>query len=312
MNQNSISLVNTAHSVEYENFKPRDVELLSHPVLIHPMPLLSIVDHYSRSCGNTNKRVVGALLGESTNNQITVSNCYAVPFEEMSNEENIWFLDITYLRNMFAMYLKINANEKIIGWYSTASKFNETDFSIHQLFFEFTENPIFLLLNVNDTSMPLQTYYTFELTIKKPKLSFVPVPYTLTFEEVEETAVEHLLRDIKHSYKNYTLKKNVESISESLQFLKSSLDKIRDYFMYLINHPSEINNSFAILMCKKMQETINKMPQNINSKQLEDELYIESSLRLVALFAAHASKAVVANHNLIHEKLNLRNHPQET
>ena len=33
-------------------------------VVVHPIVLLSIVDHYNRVAGGTKKRVVGALLGE--------------------------------------------------------------------------------------------------------------------------------------------------------------------------------------------------------------------------------------------------------
>ena len=34
------------------------------PVVVHPIVLLSIVDHYNRVASGTNKRVVGCLLGE--------------------------------------------------------------------------------------------------------------------------------------------------------------------------------------------------------------------------------------------------------
>jgi JAB1/Mov34/MPN/PAD-1 ubiquitin protease len=46
-------------------------------VIVHPLVLLSVTDHYSRSANNTKKRVVGVLLGQQNGNQVNVANSYA-------------------------------------------------------------------------------------------------------------------------------------------------------------------------------------------------------------------------------------------
>lgn len=46
-------------------------------VAIHPLPLLSIVDHYKRSSLVSTKRVVGVLLGYWTGRVVNVTNSYA-------------------------------------------------------------------------------------------------------------------------------------------------------------------------------------------------------------------------------------------
>ena len=52
-------------------------------VIIHPIVLLSVVDHYNRVAQNTRKRVVGILLGTGeAGGEIHVTNSFAVPFEE--------------------------------------------------------------------------------------------------------------------------------------------------------------------------------------------------------------------------------------
>ncbi len=41
------------------------------------------MDHYERSVGQkTNKRVIGALLGEENEGVLEVTNSYAIPFDE--------------------------------------------------------------------------------------------------------------------------------------------------------------------------------------------------------------------------------------
>lgn len=89
-------------------------------IVIHPLVLIQVVDHYHRNTVNgRNKRVVGALLGKSNlmpgerkaDGVIDVSNCYAIPFEEDPNDQNIWYLDHIYNETMYDMLRKVSAFE---------------------------------------------------------------------------------------------------------------------------------------------------------------------------------------------------------
>jgi JAB1/Mov34/MPN/PAD-1 ubiquitin protease len=52
-------------------------------VVIHPLVLLSVADHYHRVARGTRKRVVGVLLGQVLpGGKVDATNSYAVPFEE--------------------------------------------------------------------------------------------------------------------------------------------------------------------------------------------------------------------------------------
>ena len=46
-------------------------------VVLHPLVLLSVVDHYNRVAKDTKKRVVGLLLGEPYKGTIDVTNSFA-------------------------------------------------------------------------------------------------------------------------------------------------------------------------------------------------------------------------------------------
>lgn len=46
-------------------------------VVVHPLVLLSIVDHFNRVARDTRKRVVGVLLGTSSRGSVDVTNSYA-------------------------------------------------------------------------------------------------------------------------------------------------------------------------------------------------------------------------------------------
>ncbi|RUS30292.1 hypothetical protein BC938DRAFT_479591 [Jimgerdemannia flammicorona] len=46
-------------------------------VVVHPLVLLSAVDHYNRAARNTRKRVVGVLLGQVKGKSVNVANSFA-------------------------------------------------------------------------------------------------------------------------------------------------------------------------------------------------------------------------------------------
>lgn len=100
-------------------------------VVVHPLVLLSVTDHYNRSAKNTKKRVVGVLLGQQIGDTINIANSYAgkslvffldyrypysflwtkiVPFEEDEKDPSVWFLDHNYHEGMYDMFRKVNGN----------------------------------------------------------------------------------------------------------------------------------------------------------------------------------------------------------
>lgn len=46
-------------------------------VVVHPLVLLSVVDHYNRVAKDTRKRVAGVLLGEYSKGRCDVTNSFA-------------------------------------------------------------------------------------------------------------------------------------------------------------------------------------------------------------------------------------------
>jgi hypothetical protein len=78
-------------------------------VVVHPLVLLSVVDHFNRMAkiGNQ-KRVVGLLLGSwSSKGVLDISNSFAVPFDEDERDKKVWYLDHEYLEQMYHMFKKV-------------------------------------------------------------------------------------------------------------------------------------------------------------------------------------------------------------
>lgn len=112
-------------------------------VVVHPLVLLSVVDHYDRTIkGVRNKRVMGILLGKTSAGTLDVTNCFAIPFEEDPREKSVWFLDHLYLEKMGHMFHRVNFKEKIVGWYITGTQFKSHDIEIHELMRNYCKNPV--------------------------------------------------------------------------------------------------------------------------------------------------------------------------
>lgn len=78
---------------------PAQPEKVLEKVVVHPLVLLSVVDHFNRmsKIGNS-RRVVGLLLGSwSSKGVLDISNSFAVPFDEDKDDRDVWFLDHEYL-----------------------------------------------------------------------------------------------------------------------------------------------------------------------------------------------------------------------
>lgn len=77
--------------------------------IIHPLVLLSVTDHHARSVSqNSQKRVVGVLLGQDNGKTVNVANSFGIPFEEDENDSKMWFLDHNYIEGMYEMFKKVN------------------------------------------------------------------------------------------------------------------------------------------------------------------------------------------------------------
>ena len=133
-------------------------------VVVHPIVLLSIVDHYNRMAKESKKGkwVVGTLLGEYEKGVLNITNCFAVPFEE---DEKIWFLDHIYHEEMYLMFRKINSKEKIVGWYSSGPSIWKTDIEINEKYRNYNSNPVFVVAKVQESdslTIPTEAYCSIE------------------------------------------------------------------------------------------------------------------------------------------------------
>eukprot|EP01012_Entosiphon_sulcatum_P033063 TRINITY_DN41912_c0_g1_i1.p1 TRINITY_DN41912_c0_g1~~TRINITY_DN41912_c0_g1_i1.p1 ORF type:complete len:356 (+),score=124.83 TRINITY_DN41912_c0_g1_i1:40-1068(+) len=275
--------------------------------IVHPLVLLSAVDHYTRLNAGVvaGKRVIGVLLGTSLKGKVDVTNSFAIPFEEDPKLPNVFYLDHNFLEHMYGMFRKVNARERIVGWYSTGPKIKPNDLDIHQVFRRYAQHPVFVIIEVEPKEMgiPTTSYIVREETedeMSEPKLAFQHVPSSIGALEAEEIGVEHLLRDVSDSTIS-TLSAQVTQKMAGLRGLQNKLTEIRDYLRQAADGKMPVNHNINY----KIQEIFNVLPL-LAVQRTTKEMAVQTNDELMAMYTAGTIRTIIALHNLINNKAELK------
>lgn len=62
------------------------------------------------------------------------------------------------------MFKKVNAREKLIGWYHSGPKLRASDLDINELFKRYTPNPLLVIVDVQpkETGVPTDAYFAVD------------------------------------------------------------------------------------------------------------------------------------------------------
>lgn len=275
-------------------------------VIVHPVILLSIVDHYHRLAKETTRRVVGVLLGEYVGDKIEVTNCYAIPFEEDPKDKKVWFVDHIYNETMFEMHQKINYKEIIVGWYSSGPKIRPHDIEINDVFRKYTPSPVFCVIDVQEKNetlgIPAEAFVMKEEVDIDGQLikTFEKITTSIKASLPEQIGVEFLLKDIdEHS--NSTLIKQAKDKVTSIKALIARLVEVRKYLLNVLNKKLIPNP----LIISNIQELFNYLP-NYETDDIVKALSNQTNDNYLILYLSWMMKTTMGLHKLINNKILLK------
>lgn len=280
--------------------------LVPESVIVHPLVLLSVVDHYNRVARDTKKRVVGVLLGETFKGRVDVSTSFAVPFEEDAKDPSIWYLDHSFLESMFSMFRKVNAKERIIGFYSTGPKIRQNDIGLDTLFRRYCTNPVLVIVDIRPEvrGVPTQAYYSIEQVddSKETARTFKHIDSLVEAYEAEEVGVEHLLRDINDPTVS-TLASRVQHKMAGLKGLKARLEEMHAYLEAVLSGEMRVNNQVIY----NMQDVFNLLP-NLNIEALVQSFFVKTNDMHLVVYLSSLIRSVIAMHNLLNNKIKYKDY----
>ena len=218
---------------------------------------------------------------------------------------------------MYAMFKKVNARERIVGWYHTGPKLNQNDISINELIRKYCQNSVLVIIDAKpkDLGLPTEAYIAVEEVHddgSPTSKTFEHVLSEIGAEEAEEVGVEHLLRDIKDTTLG-TLSQRVTNQLMGLKGLESQIDSIRKYLDLVGNNKLPINHPIIYLL----QDIFNLLP-NTSSELFVKSTFVKTNDQMLVVYLASLVRSVIALHNLINNKITNRdaekkeNQPKDT
>ena len=276
-------------------------------VAVHPIVLLSVVDHYHRLAKETNRRVIGALLGEYNEGKVDITNCYALPFEEDPKDKKVWYVDHVYSEQMFEMFQKINTKEKLVGWYSSGPKIRPHDIEINEVFRKYCDKPVFVIIDVQEKKesmgIPAESYIMKEEVDQDGQLikTFFKLNTIIEASLPEEIGVEFMLKDINDPNRVGSVSKIINDKEQSLRALIKKLTDIKTYLTNAISGKIPINSQVVY----NIQEIFNLLP-NFDNESIIKAMSIQTNNNYLVLYLSWLAKTVVALHKLINNKIAIK------
>ncbi|KAI8333210.1 maintenance of mitochondrial structure and function-domain-containing protein [Choanephora cucurbitarum] len=173
-------------------------------ISVHPLVLLNISDHYTRTKLQNpsiveNGILYGALLASQSGRDIDIINS----FELLSiTQGQPVELDKSYLVYKLEQLKQVFPQLDFMGWYSLGSTPNETDLKLHEQFLQINESALFLQLDpsslVTDSNIrdfPVSIYESiFDIVNERTRLAFIKAAYRVETGEAECIAVDHVAK----------------------------------------------------------------------------------------------------------------------
>ena len=292
---------NSENNGEENSGNRRSIPPVPTAVDVHPLVLLSVVDHFTRMNAKSlqAKRVVGLLLGNVIKAEgvprLDITTSFAVPFDEDMKDPDVWFLDTNYAEQMWLMYRKVLPKIKVVGWYSSGPEICSNDLNIHLLVAQhFCTSPIYCIVNANPQKkgVPVVCYTTTE-SRGAQSVEFRNIISNLGTVEAEEIGIVHLLRDLTDSTIT-TLSTKINNRHLALTNLEQLLGNIEQYLRDVVAEKLPICTE----VLAELQEVINYLPLVHKLKNDQGLLVTQNDQELVT-FTASVARCVTALYEVI-------------
>ena len=210
---------------------------------------------------------------------------------------------------MLGMFRKVNAKERVVGFYSTGPSIRPNDLRIHDIVKRFLPAntitpPIFCIIDIRPDrkSMPTTAYKVVEEVSTKDgqrqvKLSFAHVPSQMGAQEAEEVGVEHLLRDINDPTVS-TVASLIKGKIAGLATLTEKLIECKDYLESCVRGDQKVNPEIVA----NLQTILNLLP-NLNTEDLVRSFIVKTNDMHMAIYLSALIRSVIALHDLVNNRI---------
>lgn len=221
----------------------------------------------------------------------------------------VFYLDHNYLESMLAMFRKVNAKERVVGFYSTGPQIRPNDLRIYDIVTRFLPKktvtpPVFCIIDIRPDreSLPTTAYKVVEEVSTKEGQrqvlrTFAHVPSLMGALEAEEVGVEHLLRDINDPTVS-TVASLIKGKISGLATLTEKLVECKDYLESCVRGEQKVNPEIVA----NLQTIMNLLP-NLNTEDLVRSFIVKTNDMQMAIYLSALIRSVVALHDLVNNRI---------
>lgn len=205
-------------------------------VLLHPLVIVNITDHFTRlnvnAAKGTRVRAVGALLGQQTNRRVEIFTS----FEGMIKDNGE--LDAEFMKERKDMFNQVFPTYEILGWYATGSSLSTEDLaSINRPIRDaFNDSPFVLLMDTtvgrNSKVLPVYIYETLlkhQAQGKEATATLQKVRYLIESEETERIGVDMAMHVDAAGENTSTLVPHAERLQTAVGMLNERISVLVKY-----------------------------------------------------------------------------------
>lgn len=202
------------------------------------------------------------------------------------------------------MFRKVNAKERVVGFYSSGPQIRPNDLRIHDICQRFGDPCVFCLIDIrpNRSDLPVTAYKVVEQVSTNAgetvvQRAFAHVPSAMGAMEAEEVGVEHLLRDINDPTVS-TVASLVKGKLSGLSTLAEKLEECQEYLESVVaSDHTQVNQEIVA----NLQTIVNLLP-NLDS-DLVRGMIVKTNDMHMNIYIASLIRSVIALHDLVNNKI---------
>lgn len=214
---------------------------------------------------------------------------------------------------MLAMFRKVNAKERVVGFYSTGPQIRPNDLRIHDIVERYGysgaagASTVFCIIDIRPDrrDLPVTAYRVVEDPTttsgsggsSQIRRTFGHVPCQMGALEAEEVGVEHLLRDINDPTVS-TVASLIQGKMSGLSTLTEKLLECQDYLESVAAGSRPVNPEIVANL-----QTILTLLPNLNAPDLVKALVVKTNDLHMSMYLAALIRGVIALHDLVNNKI---------
>lgn len=160
-------------------------------ITIDPVVLFSILDHSLRRQEGQD-RVIGTLLGVRSQDgtELAIRSSFAVPHNESADQVEV---DMEYHKSMYALHLRANPREVLVGWYATTSDLNAFSALVQNFYSSqgdgtYPYPAVHMTMETNpEAGMQVKTYTSSVVGVTQERMAdsclFVPIDHEIIYAD---------------------------------------------------------------------------------------------------------------------------------